>query len=92
MRLAFLGEISQKITEKELEEIAKKEQRSMNNLVLFILKKYVESQGEPKKMKAYKLRIYPNKEQREKLDYVLEICRQAYNILLGELQDPSCYR
>ncbi|GEM_PF-5851366 len=34
---------------KELEEIAKKEQRSMNNLVLFILKKYVESQGEPKK-------------------------------------------
>ena len=30
---------------KELEEIAKKEQRSMNNLVLLILKKYVESQG-----------------------------------------------
>ena len=34
---------------KELDEIAKKEQRSMNNLVLFIIKKYVESQGEPKK-------------------------------------------
>jgi hypothetical protein len=34
---------------KELKEIAKKEQRSMNNLVLFILKKYVESQGKPKK-------------------------------------------
>jgi len=36
---------------------------------------------------CYRFRIYPNKEQREKLDYVLEICRQAYNILLGELQD-----
>ena len=34
---------------KELDEICKEEQRSFNNLVLFILKKYVESQGEPKK-------------------------------------------
>jgi len=34
---------------KELEEMAKKEQRSMNNFVLFILKKYVESQREPKR-------------------------------------------
>ena len=38
-------------------------------------------------MIAYKFRIYPNKEQREKLDYSLEICRQAYNILLEELNN-----
>jgi len=38
-------------------------------------------------MKAYKFRIYPNKEQTEKLDFALDTCRQAYNILLGELND-----
>lgn len=29
---------------KELEELAKKEQRSMNNLILLILRKYIEEQ------------------------------------------------
>jgi len=38
-------------------------------------------------MKAYKLRIYPNKEQTEKLENNLDICRQAYNMMLGELND-----
>jgi len=36
-------------------------------------------------MKAYKFRLYPNKEQEEKLDFALDTCRQAYNILLEEL-------
>ena len=38
-------------------------------------------------MIAYKFRIYPNKEQREKLEFALETCRQAYNILLEELNE-----
>lgn len=38
-------------------------------------------------MKAYKQRIYPNKEQTEKLENNLDICRQAYNMMLGELND-----
>lgn len=38
-------------------------------------------------MKAYKLRIYPNKEQTEKLEFTLETCRQAYNMMLGELNN-----
>jgi len=38
-------------------------------------------------MKAYKLRIYPNKEQREKLEFALDTCRQAYNMMLGELNE-----
>ena len=36
-------------------------------------------------MKAYKFRICPNKEQTEKLKFALDICRQAYNLMLGEL-------
>jgi len=38
-------------------------------------------------MKAYKLRIYPNKEQVEKLDFTLDTCRQMYNSLLAELNN-----
>jgi len=38
-------------------------------------------------MITYKFRIYPNKEQREKLGFALETCRQAYNILLEELNN-----
>jgi len=38
-------------------------------------------------MKAYKFRIYPNKEQTEKLEFALEICRQTYNNLLSELNN-----
>ncbi len=38
---------------------------------------------------AYKFRLYPNKAVREKLDFALNICRQAYNILLGELRDQA---
>jgi len=38
-------------------------------------------------MKAYKLRLYPNKEQIEKLEFTLDTCRQAYNILLEELNE-----
>ncbi len=38
-------------------------------------------------MKAYKLRIYPNKEQTERLNFALDICRQAYNMMLGELNE-----
>ena len=40
-------------------------------------------------MKAYKFRIYPNKEQTEKLEFALDTCRQAYNILLGELNNQN---
>ena len=38
-------------------------------------------------MITYKFRIYPNKEQRENLEFALETCRQAYNILLEELNN-----
>ncbi len=37
-------------------------------------------------MISYRFRMYPNKEQEEKLELSLEMCRQAYNILLGELR------
>jgi len=40
-------------------------------------------------MKAYKLRLYPNKEQENKLNSALDICRQTYNSLLGELQKQT---
>jgi len=40
-------------------------------------------------MKAYKLRLYPNKEQENKLNFVLDICRQTYNSLLEELQKQT---
>jgi len=36
-----------------------------------------------------KCRLYPNKHQTEKLDFALDICRQAYNIMLGELKDQT---
>ena len=40
-------------------------------------------------MKAYKFRLYPNKEQENKLNFVLDICRQTYNSLLEELQKQT---
>ena len=40
-------------------------------------------------MITYKYRMYPNKEQTEKLEFVLDICRQAYNIMLGELREQA---
>ena len=36
-----------------------------------------------------KYRLYPNKPQTEKLDFALDICRQAYNTMLGELKDQA---
>ena len=38
-------------------------------------------------MLANKFRLYPNKEQEKKLEFALDTCRQAYNMMLGELQD-----
>lgn len=38
-------------------------------------------------MKAYKFRIYPNKEQEAKLEFALDICRQVYNMMLEELNE-----
>ena len=40
-------------------------------------------------MISYKFRLYPNKQQKEKLEFALDICRQAYNIMLGELRDQA---
>jgi len=39
------------------------------------------------KMLASKFRLYPNKEQEEKLEFALDTCRQAYNMMLGELNN-----
>lgn len=38
-------------------------------------------------MQTYKFRLYPNKEQRDKLDFALDICRQTYNNLLEEMNN-----
>lgn len=47
-------------------------------------------QGEYQKMQiANKFRLYPNKEQEERLSYTLELCRQTYNILLGQLNNQK---
>jgi putative transposase len=40
-------------------------------------------------MIAYKFRMYPSKEQEERLDFALEICRQTYNNLLSDLQGQT---
>lgn len=40
-------------------------------------------------MKAYKFRLYPNKEQEQKLEFALDICRQTYNFLLEELNNQA---
>src|SRR3989338_2982093 len=40
-------------------------------------------------MISYKFRLYPNKQQKEKLEFALDICRQAYNIMLGELREQA---
>ena len=36
-------------------------------------------------MLANKFRLYPNKEQTKKLEFSLDMCRQAYNLMLQEL-------
>src|SRR3989338_6111173 len=36
---------------------------------------------------AYKFRLYPKKEQQDKLDLSLEVCRQTYNHLLSGLDE-----
>src|SRR3989344_3999885 len=38
-------------------------------------------------MISHKYRLYPNREQTERLDFSLEMCRQVYNTMLGELRD-----
>ncbi len=38
---------------------------------------------------THKFRMYPNKEQEEKLDFALEMCRQTYNNLLAELREQA---
>ncbi|PIN90195.1 transposase, partial [Candidatus Pacearchaeota archaeon CG10_big_fil_rev_8_21_14_0_10_35_13] len=38
-------------------------------------------------MKSYKFKLFPTKEQTEKLDLSLEVCRQTYNHLLSELSN-----
>src|SRR3990167_2155882 len=38
---------------------------------------------------TYKYRMYPNKQQTEKLDFALDVCRQAYNTMLVELRDQA---
>jgi len=38
-------------------------------------------------MIAYKFRMYPNEETKEKLDFALDICRQTYNNLLEEMNN-----
>lgn len=40
-------------------------------------------------MITHKLRLYPNKEQEERLEFAREMCRQTYNTLLGELKEQS---
>ncbi len=40
-------------------------------------------------MIAYKFRMYPNREAREKLDFALDICRQTYNNLLEEMNKQA---
>jgi putative transposase len=39
------------------------------------------------KLKAYKYRLYPNKEQTEKLHWMLDRCRELYNSALQERRD-----
>ena len=36
-------------------------------------------------MISYKFRLYPSKEQQDRLEYTLDICRRTYNELLSEL-------
>ena len=38
-------------------------------------------------MLANKFILYPNKEQKEKLEFALDTCRKAYNMMLGELNE-----
>ena len=40
-------------------------------------------------MITYKFRLLPNKQQTVKLDFALDICRQVYNIMLGELKEQT---
>ncbi len=40
-------------------------------------------------MITHKFRLYPNKEQENKLLEILELCRQTYNILLAELNNQK---
>ena len=40
-------------------------------------------------MIAYKFRMYPNREAREKLDFAIDICRQTYNNLLEEMNKQA---
>lgn len=44
-----------------------------------------------KAIKAYKFRIYPNKDQAEKLQWILDRCRELYNAALSERRDAWKY-
>jgi putative transposase len=44
---------------------------------------------ENQKMLANKFRLFPNKEQKERLEFTLDICRQTYNNLLEELNNQT---
>lgn len=40
-------------------------------------------------IKTYKFKLYPSKKHEKALLYTLELCRQTYNILLGELNEQK---
>ena len=40
-------------------------------------------------MKTYQFRLYPSEQVEQKMFDTIELCRQTYNILLGELQDQK---
>lgn len=42
------------------------------------------------KNKAYKFRLYPNKQQQEQIDKTIGCCRFLYNIMLSDKID--CYK
>ncbi|MEM0327469.1 MAG: helix-turn-helix domain-containing protein [Thermoproteota archaeon] len=41
---------------------------------------------------TYKFRLYPNKEQEEKLLETLELCRQTYNYFLAQWNEIARYQ
>ncbi len=43
--------------------------------------------GSQNRMITYKFRLYPGKDQREILDFSIELCRQTYNSLLEEMNN-----
>jgi putative transposase len=75
-------ELEEAPEKKELKLLPKSKKKRQNSTIFTNLSQFVEVMK-----KSYKYRLYPNKQQREVIDKILETCRWLYNYFLAERRD-----